>query len=90
MAWTELTRRQHDRKGNKYASDTTDPEWALIAPMMPPAKKTGRPRTTRLRDVFDAILYIATTGCQWRMLPNKSRFNATPATSAPIAERFSA
>jgi transposase len=74
MAWTELTRRQHDRKGNKYASDT----------------KTGRPRTTRLRDVFDAILYIATTGCQWRMLPNKSRFNATPATSAPIAERFSA
>ena len=35
MAWTELTRRQHDRKGNKYASDTTDPEWALIAPMMP-------------------------------------------------------
>ncbi|MFU8824215.1 IS5 family transposase, partial [Yoonia sp.] len=69
MAWTELTRRQHARKGNKYASDMTDAEWSLIAPLMPPPKTTGRPRTTDLRDVFDAILYIATTGCQWRMLP---------------------
>ena len=33
-------------------------------------RRTGRPRTTYLRDVFDAILYVATTGCQWRMLPN--------------------
>lgn len=70
MSWTELTRRQHARAGGKYASDLTDGEWALIAPLMPPHKTTGRPRTTRLRDVFDAILYIATTGCQWRMLPN--------------------
>ena len=70
MAWTELTRRQHARTGNRYASDLTDTEWAVIAPLMPPPKTTGRPRTTRLRDVFDAILYMATTGCQWRMLPN--------------------
>jgi len=48
----------------------TGAEWALIAPLMPRPKITGRPRTTDLRDVFDAILYIATTGCQWRMLPN--------------------
>jgi transposase len=45
-------------------------EWALIAPFLPAPKRVGRPRTTDLRDVFDAILYIATTGCQWRMLPN--------------------
>jgi transposase len=32
-------------------------------------RTTGRPRTTSLRDVFDAILFVATTGCQWRMLP---------------------
>src|SRR3546814_7049120 len=32
--------------------------------------RSGRPRTTDLRDVFDAILYMASTGCQWRMLPN--------------------
>jgi transposase len=70
MAWTELTRRQHERVGGKYASDLTDAEWAVMAPLMPPHRMTGRPRTTQLRDVFDAILYIATTGCQWRMLPN--------------------
>ena len=70
MAWTELTRRQHDRAGGRYASDLTDAEWAVIAPLMPPVRATGRPRKTHLRDVFDAILYIATTGCQWRMLPN--------------------
>ena len=70
MAWTELTRRQYDRQGTKYASDTSDAEWSLIAPLMPPPKTTGRPRTTCLRDVIDALLYIATTGCQWRMLPN--------------------
>jgi transposase len=70
MAWTELTRGQHDRRGDKYASDMRDAEWALIAPSMPLPKTTGRPRTTCLRDVVDALLYIATTGCQWRMLPN--------------------
>ena len=70
MAWTELTRRQHAREGGRYASDLTDAEWALIAPLMPPPRSTGRPRTTSLRDVCDAILYMATTGCQWRLLPN--------------------
>ena len=70
MAWSELTRRQHDRAGGKYASDLTDAEWALIVGLMPAPKTTGRPRKTVLRDVFDAILYVATTGCQWRMLPN--------------------
>jgi transposase len=69
MAWTELIRHQHVRVGNKYASDLTDPEWALIEPLMPPIRATGRPRVTCLRDVLDAILYVATSGCQWRMLP---------------------
>jgi transposase len=70
MAWTELTRRQHDQVGDKYASDLTDAEWAAIEPLLPRRKTTGRPRTTGMRDVIDAILYVATTGCQWRMLPN--------------------
>lgn len=61
MAWTELTRRRHDRKSDKYASDMSDAEWALIAPLMPPPKTTGRPRTTCLREVFDAILYLVNT-----------------------------
>ena len=41
MAWTELTRRQHARVGDKYASDLTDAEWALIEPLMPPRKTNG-------------------------------------------------
>ena len=52
MAWTELTRRQHAREGDRYASDLTDAEWALIEPLVPRHRRTGRPRTTHLRDVF--------------------------------------
>lgn len=70
MAWTEFTRHRYERSGRRYASDASDAEWALIAPLLPARRQVGRPRTTDLRDVFDAILYIATTGCQWRMLPN--------------------
>jgi len=68
--WTKITRRDYDRRGGRYASDMTDREWALIEPFMPARKATGRPRTTRLRDVVDAILYLASTGCQWSMLAN--------------------
>ena len=67
--WTEITRRKYEREGQRYASDLTDGEWALIEPHMPAAKRLGRPRETELRNVLDAILYIARTGCQWRMLP---------------------
>jgi transposase len=68
--WTEITRRQYEREGRRYASDATDDEWSHVALLLPPPKPGGRPRTTDLRDVFDAILYMASTGCQWRMLPN--------------------
>src|SRR5713226_1959980 len=57
------------RAGQRYASDLTEAEWALIEPSMPATKPLGRPRETDLRAVLDAILYIARTGCQWRMLP---------------------
>ena len=70
MTWTEITRPKYERDFGRYASDLTDDEWALIAPILPPPKSTGRPRTTPVRDVFDAILYIASAGCAWRMLPN--------------------
>jgi transposase len=69
--WTETTRRQYGRDGLRYASDVTDEEWALIEAALPPAKTLGRPRTTKLRAVVDALLYLLTTGCQWRQLPKE-------------------
>lgn len=69
--WTETTRRQYRREGLRYASDVSDAEWALIEAELPSAKKLGRPRTTELRAVVDALFYMLTTGCQWRQLPKE-------------------
>lgn len=69
MAWTEITRPKYQRDGLRYASDTTDAEWEVIEPFMPPPADCGRTRSTPMREVVNAIFYIAQTGCQWRMLP---------------------
>ena len=69
MTWNETTRPQYRRERRRYASDLTDAEWALIEPMTPLPSAIGRPRATKLRSVVDAILYIGSTGCQWRQLP---------------------
>lgn len=69
MAWTDITREQHKRAGLRYPSDLTDAEWAMIVPLLPPARSGGRSRTTDLREVVNAILYLASSGCQWCMLP---------------------
>jgi hypothetical protein len=53
MPWTEITRPHYVRQGLRYASDTTDGEWALIAPWMPPPKRLGRRRKTKLRAVVE-------------------------------------
>jgi transposase len=70
MVWTDITRPQYERKTGRYSSDCSDKEWHLIEPFLPPEKPIGRPRTTRMRDVWDAIQYMASTGCQWKMIPN--------------------
>lgn len=54
---------------SSYPSDLTDAQWALIVHLLPPAPTGGRPRTTDMRDVLDAIFYLLRTGCQWRYLP---------------------
>ncbi len=69
MGWTETARRRHDRRGLRYASDCTDEEWALVAPFLARTTKVGRPRLHRARDVWNAIQYLAATGCQWAQLP---------------------
>lgn len=69
MSWTETARRRHDRRGLRYASDCTDQEWAIIAPLLARTTKVGRPRLHRARDLWNAIQYLAATGCQWALLP---------------------
>lgn len=69
MPWDDTARRDHARRALRYASDLTDREWALVAPFLPPRRRQGRPRTADLREVMNAILYMASAGCQWRMLP---------------------
>src|ERR1017187_10565372 len=53
-----------------YATDATDEQWALIEPLIPPAKHGGAPRTINMRLVFNTILYVNKTGCQWALIPN--------------------
>jgi len=69
--WSEITRSQYERLGLRYASDLTDEEWKVIMPLLPPAKRLGRPRMADLREVLNSILCMARTGCQWRMLPKE-------------------
>ncbi len=69
MPWDDIARKQHSREAMRYPSDLTDQEWAIVSPLLPEAKRGGRPRTTDLRSVLDAIQYVAVSGCQWRMLP---------------------
>ena len=71
MAWTEITRPKYRRDALRYASDTTDEEWAVLEQLRPPAHGRGRPRETSLRDIVNAIFYIAQSCCQWRMLPKE-------------------
>jgi putative transposase len=51
------------RRGKCYSGDLNDREWALIAPFLPEPRPIGRPRTTDLREVVNAILYLASGGC---------------------------
>ena len=62
---------KYERRGLRYASDLTDEEWAVLAPLLAPPSSFGCPRKTDLREVMNAILYMARSGCQWRMLPGE-------------------
>jgi transposase len=67
--WKPEHRIVADRKGLRYPSDLTDAEWALVQPLIRPAKRGGRPRTVKVREVLNAIFYVLSTGCQWAALP---------------------
>src|SRR4051794_41919226 len=73
--WTTGNRARYDRSMLRYASDLTDAEWWLIAPLIPPAKRGGNKRTVEIRAVVDGLMYVLSTGCQWR--------GAAPKLAAP-------
>jgi putative transposase len=53
-----------------YSTDLTDQQWAILSPLIPPAKSGGRPRTIDMREVINTLLYQQRAGCQWDMLPH--------------------
>jgi hypothetical protein len=70
--WTKEHRAKaaaRTRKFKRYPSDLTDDERSVIAPLMPAASHTGRPRGVDLREVINAIRYLVRSGCEWRAGP---------------------
>jgi putative transposase len=57
------------RKTKRYPSDLTDEEWARIEPMLPKPSRRGRKPEVDLREVLNAIRYMARSAGGWRMLP---------------------
>ena len=67
--WTNENRARYDRSKLRYPSDLTDEEWALVAPPIPPPKPGGNKRTRDMREVVNGLMYVLSTGCQWRAIP---------------------
>jgi transposase len=67
--WTPKNRPRYDRDKLRYPSDLTDEEWSLIEPLIPPAKHGGRKREVVVREVVNGVMYVLSTGCQWRYIP---------------------
>ncbi len=67
--WTNANRVDYERGYLRYPSDLTDAEWALVGPLIPPAKRGGNKRTVDIRAVVNGLMYVLSTGCQWRAIP---------------------
>jgi transposase len=67
--WTAESRTRYDRSRLRYPSELTEEEWALIVRRIPPAKRGGNKRTVDLRAIVNGLMYILSTGCQWRTIP---------------------
>lgn len=58
-----------EEKTKRYPSDLTDEEWDRLLPFMPEGARKGRRPGVDLREILNAIRYIARSGCSWRVLP---------------------
>src|SRR5271157_5873156 len=67
--WTNKNRARYDRSHLRYPSDLSDDEWKLVKPLIPPGKRGGDKRTVIMREVVNGLMYILSTGCQWRAIP---------------------
>src|SRR3954464_10889569 len=67
--WTNENRGRYDRSRLRYPSDLTDDEWNLVECLIPPGKRGGDKRTVIMREVVNGLMYILSTGCQWRAIP---------------------
>ena len=67
--WTTENRPRYDRDTLRYPSDLTDEEWSLIEPLIPAAKRGGRKREVMVREVVNGVMFVLSTGCQWRYIP---------------------
>src|SRR5262249_16652442 len=67
--WATANRARYNRDKLRYPSDVTEEEWAGIGRVRRPGRRGGRKRTVNIREVFNGVLYILSTGCQWRAIP---------------------
>ena len=67
--WTSENRPKYNRDKLRYPSDLTDDEWSHIEPIIPPAKRGGRKRSVEPREIVNGLMYVLSTGCQWRYVP---------------------
>jgi transposase len=67
--WTNENRARYDRSRLRYPSDLTDQEWERLSPLIPPAKRGGNKRRVDEREVVNGLMYILSSGCQWRAFP---------------------
>ncbi len=67
--WTKENRARYNRDQLRYPSDTTEEEWGELAALIPPARRGGRKRTVNIREILNGLLYVLSTGCQWRAIP---------------------
>lgn len=68
--WTPETRAQYERRTERYPTDVTDREWAILEPLLPPPRKARRHPVPDQREIVNGLLYVLGTGCQWRAVPS--------------------